>query len=79
MIHISGLASWRNVCYDIPVNGGERWLLDNASDWVKPGTLTAPFGYSEAGKITLLDVLAKRVSIGVVTGDMLVNGKPSEP
>jgi ABC-type multidrug transport system ATPase subunit len=33
-------------------------------------------GVSGAGKTTLLDVLAKRVSIGVVTGDMLVNGKP---
>lgn len=32
-------------------------------------------GVSGAGKTTLLDVLAQRVSIGVVTGDMLVNGK----
>jgi ABC-type multidrug transport system ATPase subunit len=36
-------------------------------------------GVSGAGKTTLLDVLAKRVSIGVVTGDMLVNGKPLDP
>jgi ABC-type multidrug transport system ATPase subunit len=68
--------TWRNVCYDIPVKGGERRLLDNVSGWVKPGTLTALMGVSGAGKTTLLDVLAKRVSIGVVTGDMLVNGKP---
>jgi ABC-type multidrug transport system ATPase subunit len=67
--------TWRNVCYDIPVKGGERRLLDNVSGWVKPGTLTALMGVSGAGKTTLLDVLAKRVSIGVVTGDMLVNGK----
>lgn len=33
-------------------------------------------GVSGAGKTTLLDVLAQRVSIGVVTGDMFVNGKP---
>lgn len=32
-------------------------------------------GASGAGKTTLLDVLAQRVSIGVVTGNMLVNGK----
>ncbi|KAJ5180646.1 hypothetical protein N7492_003856 [Penicillium capsulatum] len=67
--------TWRNVCYDIPVKGGDRRLLDNVSGWVKPGTLTALMGVSGAGKTTLLDVLAKRISIGVVTGDMLVNGK----
>jgi ABC-type multidrug transport system fused ATPase/permease subunit len=68
--------TWRNVCYDIPIKGGHRRLLDHVSGWVKPGTLTALMGVSGAGKTTLLDVLAKRVSIGVVTGDMLVNGKP---
>ncbi|RAL10497.1 ATP-binding cassette transporter [Aspergillus homomorphus CBS 101889] len=67
--------TWRNVCYDIPVKGGERRLLDNVSGWVKPGTLTALMGVSGAGKTTLLDVLAKRVSIGVVTGETLVDGK----
>ncbi|PYH99374.1 hypothetical protein BO71DRAFT_369301 [Aspergillus ellipticus CBS 707.79] len=67
--------TWRNVCYDIPVKGGQRRLLDNVSGWVKPGTLTALMGVSGAGKTTLLDVLAKRVSIGVVTGEMLVDGK----
>ena len=68
--------TWRDVCYDIPVKGGQRRLLDHVSGWVKPGTLTALMGVSGAGKTTLLDVLAKRVSIGVVTGDMLVNGRP---
>ena len=33
-------------------------------------------GVSGAGKTTLLDVLAQRTSIGIITGDMLVNGKP---
>lgn len=68
--------TWQHVCYDIPVKGGQRRLLDDVSGWVKPGTLTALMGVSGAGKTTLLDVLAKRVSIGVVTGDMFVNGKP---
>ncbi|KAH8695262.1 putative ABC multidrug transporter [Talaromyces proteolyticus] len=71
--------TWQNVCYDIPVKGGHRRLLDNVSGWVKPGTLTALMGVSGAGKTTLLDVLAQRVSIGVVTGDMFVNGKPLDP
>lgn len=33
-------------------------------------------GVSGAGKTTLLDVLAQRTSMGVITGDMLVNGAP---
>ncbi|OJJ48676.1 hypothetical protein ASPZODRAFT_61558 [Penicilliopsis zonata CBS 506.65] len=68
--------TWQKVCYDIPVKGGQRRLLDEVSGWVKPGTLTALMGVSGAGKTTLLDVLAQRVSIGVVTGDMFVNGRP---
>ncbi|KAK5138566.1 hypothetical protein LTR08_000154 [Meristemomyces frigidus] len=68
--------TWRNVKYDIPVKEGTRTLLDEVSGWVKPGTLTALMGTSGAGKTTLLDTLAQRTSMGVVTGDMLVNGRP---
>lgn len=68
--------SWKDVCYDIKIKGEPRRLLDNVNGWVKPGTLTALMGVSGAGKTTLLDVLAQRVSMGVVTGDMLVSGKP---
>ena len=68
--------TWRNVCYDVPVKGGQRRLLDHVSGWVKPCTLTALMGTSGAGKTTLLDTLAKRTTVGVITGDMLVNGKP---
>ena len=68
--------TWRDVVYDIKIKGEPRRLLDHVSGWVKPGTLTALMGVSGAGKTTLLDVLAQRTSIGVITGDMLVNGKP---
>ncbi len=68
--------TWRNVVYDIHIKAEPRRLLDNVSGWVKPGTLTALMGVSGAGKTTLLDVLAQRVTMGVVTGDMLVNGRP---
>ncbi|KAF2731319.1 ATP-binding cassette transporter [Polyplosphaeria fusca] len=71
--------TWRDIDYEIPVKGGKRLLLDKVSGWVKPGTLTALMGVSGAGKTTLLDVLAQRVSFGVITGDMLVNGKPLDP
>jgi ATP-binding cassette subfamily G (WHITE) protein 2 (PDR) len=68
--------TWKNVTYNIPVKNGTRMLLDNITGWVKPGELTALMGVSGAGKTTLLDCLALRVSIGVVTGDMFVNGRP---
>jgi ATP-binding cassette subfamily G (WHITE) protein 2 (PDR) len=68
--------TWKDVCYDIKIKGEPRRLLDNVNGWVKPGTLTALMGVSGAGKTTLLDVLAQRVSMGVVTGDMFVSGKP---
>jgi ATP-binding cassette subfamily G (WHITE) protein 2 (PDR) len=71
--------TWKDMCYDIKIKGKPRRLLDNVSGWVKPGTLTALMGVSGAGKTTLLDVLAQRVTMGVVTGSMLVSGKPLDP
>ncbi|KAL6889085.1 ABC-2 type transporter domain-containing protein [Trichoderma evansii] len=73
------LFTWRNVVYDIKIKNEDRRLLDHVSGWVKPGTLTALMGVSGAGKTTLLDVLAQRTTMGVITGDMLVNGKPRDP
>ena len=35
-------------------------------------------GASGAGKTTLLDCLAERVTMGVITGDVLVNGRPRD-
>ncbi|KAH8805199.1 putative ABC multidrug transporter [Xylogone sp. PMI_703] len=71
-----GTFMWRNVVYDICIKDKPRRLLDHVSGWVKPGTLTALMGVSGAGKTTLLDVLARRTSIGVISGDMSVNGRP---
>jgi ATP-binding cassette, subfamily G (WHITE), member 2, PDR len=66
---------WSNVCYDIKVQGETRRLLDGVDGWVKPGTLTALMGVTGAGKTTLLDVLASRTTMGVVSGQMLVDGR----
>ena len=66
---------WDGVNYDIKIKSEPRRLLDDVDGWVKPGTLTALMGASGAGKTTLLDVLASRVTMGVVTGKMLVNGR----
>ncbi|KAI9730558.1 MAG: hypothetical protein M1834_005799 [Cirrosporium novae-zelandiae] len=68
--------TWNNVCYDISIKGKKKRLLRDVDGWVAPGTLTALMGASGAGKTTLLDVLAQRKTVGVVTGDMFVNGKP---
>jgi ABC-type glutathione transport system ATPase component len=69
--------TWKNLVYDNEVKESKRRLLDHVSEWVKPGTLTALMGASGAGKTTLLDVVSQRKDVGVVTGDMLVNGRPS--
>ncbi|GEQ67986.1 hypothetical protein JCM33374_g1652 [Metschnikowia sp. JCM 33374] len=67
---------WKDVNYVIPYEGGERKLLDSVSGYCLPGALTALMGESGAGKTTLLNTLAQRIDMGVITGDMLVNGKP---
>ncbi|SCU78069.1 LAFA_0A04742g1_1 [Lachancea sp. 'fantastica'] len=69
-----GVFVWKDVCYTIPYKGSTRRLLDNVTGYCVPGTLTALMGESGAGKTTLLNTLAQR-NVGVITGDMLVNGK----
>ena len=70
---------WHDVCYDIKLKGGEvKRILDHVDGWVRPGTLTALMGVSGAGKTTLLDCLADRASIGILTGEMLVDGRPRD-
>jgi ATP-binding cassette, subfamily G (WHITE), member 2, PDR len=79
--------TWKNVCCDVMIKGQPRRLLSNVFGYVKPGTLTALMGESGAGKTTLLDTysfqgdvadnsLAQRNESGIISGDMLVNGKP---
>ena len=69
---------WRNLCYDVKIKDETRRILNNVDGWVKPGTLTALMGASGAGKTTLLDCLAERVTMGVITGDVFVDGKPRD-
>ncbi|KAH7114293.1 ABC multidrug transporter [Dendryphion nanum] len=66
---------WQDVCYDIQIKKETRRILDHVDGWIKPGTLTALMGVSGAGKTTLLDVLASRTTMGVITGNMFVNGR----
>ncbi|OGE53517.1 hypothetical protein PENARI_c007G00791 [Penicillium arizonense] len=76
--HEGHIFQWQDVCYDIKNKGGVRRILDHVDGWVQPGTLTSLMGVSGAGKTTLLNVLANRVTTGVVTGTMLVDGRPSD-
>ncbi|KAL7898061.1 ABC-2 type transporter domain-containing protein [Trichoderma sp. SZMC 28014] len=69
---------WHDVCYEVKIKSETRRILDHVDGWVKPGTLTALMGVSGAGKTTLLDCLADRTSMGVITGEMLVDGRPRD-
>ncbi|PSN60936.1 putative multidrug resistance ABC transporter [Corynespora cassiicola Philippines] len=74
----TAIFQWKDVCYDIKIKGQPRRILDHVDGWVKPGTLTALMGVSGAGKTTLLDCLATRTTMGVITGQMLVDGQPRD-
>ncbi|KAH7383618.1 ABC-2 type transporter-domain-containing protein [Cadophora sp. MPI-SDFR-AT-0126] len=66
--------TWEGLNYDVPTPSGQLRLLNNVYGYVRPGELTALMGASGAGKTTLLDVLAARKNIGVISGDILVDG-----
>ena len=68
--------TWENVEYEVPYQGGTRKLLNNVNGYVKPGQLIALVGASGAGKTTLLNTLSQRQTMGTVSGDMLVDGRP---
>ena len=68
--------TFKNINYIIPLNGGEKRLLNDVQGYVRPGKLTALMGASGAGKTTLLNTLAQRINFGTITGDFLVDGKP---
>lgn len=71
--------TWSNVEYTVPYGNGTRKLLNNVNGYAKPGIMIALMGASGAGKTTLLNTLAQRQKMGVVGGDMLVDGHPLGP
>lgn len=68
--------TWENVEYEVPYEGSTRKLLNKVNGYVKPGIMIALMGASGAGKTTLLNTLSQRQKMGVVKGDMLVDGQP---
>ncbi|KAJ5475879.1 CDR ABC transporter [Penicillium sp. IBT 31633x] len=71
--------TWQNVEYTVPYGNGTRKLLNGVNGYAKPGVMIALMGASGAGKTTLLNTLAQRQKMGVVTGDMLVDGHKLGP
>jgi len=53
-------------------------LLGGVTGFSKPATMTALMGSSGAGKTTLLDVIAGRKTSGKITGEIMLNGYPSD-
>ncbi|KAI9762308.1 MAG: hypothetical protein M4579_000456 [Chaenotheca gracillima] len=68
--------TWTDVEYSVPYQGGQKKLLNKVNGYAKPGVMVALMGASGAGKSTLLNTLAQRQRLGVVGGDMLVDGRP---
>ncbi|KAL8726248.1 MAG: hypothetical protein Q9166_006836 [cf. Caloplaca sp. 2 TL-2023] len=68
--------TWTDVEYSVPFEGSQLKLLNNVHGYAKPGVMIALMGASGAGKTTLLNTLSQRQTVGVVSGDMLVDGKP---
>lgn len=70
--HLAGSLSFEDLSYIAP-NG--KQVLSGVSGNVQSGQLMAIMGASGAGKSTFLDILAKKTKRGVVTGEILVNGR----
>ncbi|KAH6623992.1 ABC-2 type transporter-domain-containing protein [Chaetomium sp. MPI-SDFR-AT-0129] len=66
--------TWENVEYTVPTADGPKKLLNGVNGYAKPGVMVALMGASGAGKTTLLNTLSQRQTVGVVSGDMLVDG-----
>lgn len=75
LVKSDSIFTWRDLNYTVPYMGGERKLLNNVSGYAKPGVMVALMGASGAGKSTLLNTLSQRQTVGVVDGEMLVDGR----
>ncbi|KAM0326619.1 hypothetical protein ACHAQA_006488 [Verticillium albo-atrum] len=66
--------TFKDIQYTVPYGTGHRRLLNGVNGYAAPGKMVALMGSSGAGKTTLLNTLAQRQRVGVVSGDILVNG-----
>ena len=68
--------TWTHTNYSVPFQGGQVQLLNDVNGYAKPGVMVALMGASGAGKTTLLNTLSQRQKTGVVSGEMLADGRP---
>lgn len=69
---------WRNLSCTLSLPRGRTLVtLAGVSGVAEPGTLLAILGESGAGKTSLLDCLAGRKTIGLLRGQILLNGEPA--
>lgn len=71
--------TWTDIELSVPYDGGQRKLLNRVNGYAKPGVMVALMGASGAGKTTLLSTLRNTQRIGVVSGEMLVDGRKVGP
>ncbi|KAF0718674.1 Aste57867_1548 [Aphanomyces stellatus] len=71
--------SWEELNYAVFHKNTPKRILVNAMGRCAPGELTAIMGPTGSGKTTLLDLLADRVSSGIISGRIEVNGKRRNP
>jgi len=73
--------SFKNISYEIITKKKfkkiktSKIILNNVSGYVKAGQVLAIMGGSGAGKTTLLNILAGRISKGIVHGEVRLNGQ----
>ena len=75
---------WNDICFSVKdAKGEKKEILQNLSGKAAPGSLTAIMGASGAGKTSLLNVLASRISDGrancSVSGSTKLNGAEVKP
>lgn len=86
--HVSVDLVWKNLSFTVPApkkgKGGEptsKTILHSISGSVRAGTMLAVMGSSGAGKTSLLNLLAGRITStkgAKASGAMLVNGQPRD-
>ncbi len=67
---------WLRLACEIPTSAGPVLALRGSRGAALPGSVTVVLGESGSGKTTLLDMLARRKTVGRLSGDITVNGRP---
>ncbi|EGF77988.1 hypothetical protein BATDEDRAFT_13539 [Batrachochytrium dendrobatidis JAM81] len=74
--HVPCTIQFRNLSYAIDTNRLQKMVvLEEVQGVVRPGQVMAIMGGSGAGKTTLLDILARKNKSGMVSGEILINGR----